>query len=222
MRLLGLLDQPRDAAVGAELGDAELRGVGHLGQQHLGVGPVAGELVDQAADAADDQVVAEVHDERLVAEEVVRDEHGVRQTTRRVLADVRGADAQRRPVADGGHDLVRGVADDDADLGDAGVADGLEAVEQDRLVGDRHELLGRRVGDRAQPGAGAAGEDQCLHNREASSPRASADCQTTGGYAGRAGQGGGRDYPDACLTTLARARASCSTDPPLTWRIATS
>ena len=38
-------------------------------------------------------------------------------------------------------------------------------VEEDRLVGHRHELLGAGVGDRPQPGAGAAGEDQALHRR---------------------------------------------------------
>ena len=38
----------------------------------------------------------------------------------------------------------------------------LDAVEQHRLVGDRHELLGARVGDRAQARALAAGEDQSL------------------------------------------------------------
>ncbi len=38
----------------------------------------------------------------------------------------------------------------------------LDPVEQDRLVGHRHELLGRRVGDRAQARAATAGEDQAL------------------------------------------------------------
>ena len=58
----------------------------------------------------------------------------------------------------------RGVADDDADLGDAGRDHGLDPVEQDRLVGDRHQLLGAGVGDRPQAGAGTAGEDQSLHD----------------------------------------------------------
>ena len=39
----------------------------------------------------------------------------------------------------------------------------LDDVEQDRLVRDRHELLGARVGDRAQPRACAARQDQALH-----------------------------------------------------------
>ena len=81
-----------------------------------------------------------------------------------VLVDVGDLDAELRAVADRGLDLVAGLADhDDPDVLDAGRGELLDAVEDDRLVGDRHELLGARVGDRAQPGAGAAGEDQALH-----------------------------------------------------------
>ena len=79
--------------------------------------------------------------------------------------DVGDLDAPAGAVADRGHDLVGGVADDDADLLDARLDHVLDAVEEDRLVGDRHELLGAGVGDRPQPGAGAAGEDQALHRR---------------------------------------------------------
>ena len=46
---------------------------------------------------------------------------------------------------------------------DAGGGHGLEPVEQDRLVGHRHELLGAGVGDRPQARAGATGEDEALH-----------------------------------------------------------
>ena len=55
------------------------------------------------------------------------------------------------------------LLDDDADLGDARVGDGLETVEENRLVGDRHQLLGRCVGDGAQTGARPTGEYESLH-----------------------------------------------------------
>ena len=45
---------------------------------------------------------------------------------------------------------------------DAGVDQRLDPVEEHGLVGDRHQLLRRGVGDRAQARAGAAGEDQAL------------------------------------------------------------
>ena len=53
---------------------------------------------------------------------------------------------------------------------DAGLGHGLDPVEQDRLVGHRHQLLGAGVGDRPQAGAGAAGEDQALHGRRCTTP----------------------------------------------------
>ena len=71
--------------------------------------------------------------------------------------------SERRAVADGRLDLGVGLADDDADLLDAGLGHVLDAVEQDRLVRHRDELLGRRVRDGPQAGAGAAGQDETLH-----------------------------------------------------------
>ena len=102
-----------------------------------------------------EQVVAQVHHEVVVAQEVPGDQHGVGQAERRLLRDVGDRQPPGRAVPDRGPDLGRGVADHDADLFDPGVGDGLEAVEEDRLVGHRHQLLGPGVGDGAQPGARA-------------------------------------------------------------------
>ena len=65
------------------------------------------EPIDEHAQVVLEHVVAEVHDEVVVAEEVVRDEHAVREAARRVLVDVRDLDAEVRAVADGGADLGR-------------------------------------------------------------------------------------------------------------------
>ena len=66
-------------------------------------------------------------------------------------------------VADRLADLVAGLGrDDDPDLGDPGLDQRLDPVEEHGLVRHRHELLRRGVRDRAQAGAGAAGEDQAL------------------------------------------------------------
>jgi len=72
-------------------------------------------------------------------------------------------DAELRTVADGRHNLGTGVADDDADVLDAGAAHRLDAVEEDRLVRDRDELFGTRVGDGPQARTGTAGQDEALH-----------------------------------------------------------
>src|SRR5680860_1558503 len=77
------------------------------------------------------------------------------------LDDVGDLDPEARAVAGRAADLVAGLRrDDDPDLLDAGRGHRLDAVEQHRLVGDRHELLRRRVRDRAQAGALAARKDQ--------------------------------------------------------------
>jgi hypothetical protein len=55
-----------------------------------------------------------------------------------------------------------GVADDDPDVGDPGVPDGLDPVEQDGLVGDGDELLGAGERDRTQASALASAQDEGL------------------------------------------------------------
>ncbi len=76
--------------------------------------PGGGELLDEGGDPADDEVVAQVHHEVVVAEELPGDEDRVREAERRVLPDVGDLDAELRAVADGRLDRGRGVADDDA------------------------------------------------------------------------------------------------------------
>jgi hypothetical protein len=66
----------------------------------------------------------------------------VRQAERGLLADVGSADAERAAVAHRALDLRRGVTDYQPDVGDPGIRDRLQPVEQDRLVRDRDELLG--------------------------------------------------------------------------------
>src|SRR6201999_41405 len=68
-----------------------------------------------------------------------------------------------RTVASRRFDLLAGLgSDDDPDLGDAGLDQRLDPVEEHGLVGDGHELLRRGVGDRAQTSARPAREDQSL------------------------------------------------------------
>ena len=73
-------------------------------------------------------------------------------------------DAQRRPVAEQpleGRLVVR--RGDDQDLPDARQHQRAERVVDHRLVVDRHELLADGQGQRMQPGAGPAGEDDPFH-----------------------------------------------------------
>ena len=160
---LRLLDEAHDA-VAVELGDAVVLRIRHRREQDQRVALAASEALDQLDDPALQEVVAEVHHERLIAEEGLGRQHGVGEAGRRLLEDVGDLDAEARSVAGGGADLLAGLGrDDDADLLDARGRDRLDPVEEHGLVGDRDQLLGARVRDRAQPRALAAGEDQALH-----------------------------------------------------------
>ena len=142
--------------------------IGNLLQQDLGgrrivAGPGGLERVDERGEVLFEQVVAEVHHEVVVAEELAGDQHAVREAERFVLRDVGDRGAELRAVTETGHHLGAGVADDHAEFGDARVDHRTDAVVQDRCVGDRHELLRPGVCDRSQTGAGTASEDQGLH-----------------------------------------------------------
>ena len=120
-RVGGLLDEPDDAAVRVDLGHAELAGVVDVREQDLGRGrsrgsrpssgwPVARreEPVDEGPQVVLQHVVAEVHDEVVVAEEV-----GARSSTQCaspsgcVLRDVGELDPELGAVAERGLDLGR-------------------------------------------------------------------------------------------------------------------
>ena len=170
LRFLRLLDESDDAAV-LEFGHAEHLRIGHSCEQDLRGGFFALERLDEVGDAAIEQVVPEVHHERVAADERLADEHRVREAPRRVLLDVGDARAPPRSVADGRANLRLRVTDDDADVADARGDERLEPVKEHGLVGDRDELLGAGVGDGTEAGALAAAEDQALHRIELLSPK---------------------------------------------------
>ena len=117
----------------------------------------------KSARALLEHVVAQVHDEVVVAEEVAGDQHAVGEAQRIVLRDVGDLARRALPSPTASTISSAGLAHDDADLLDARLDHVVDAVEEDRLVGDGDELLGARVGDRPQAGARAAGEDEALH-----------------------------------------------------------
>src|SRR5439155_5790137 len=162
LRLLRLLGEPLHAG-SLELGDAELLGIGHVREQDLAVRPVALELANERRDPVQDQVVPQVHDEGIVPHEIARDFDRVGQAERRFLADVGGLDPQGRSVPQRPADLGLGVADDNAHVGDARVADRLDPVEENRLVAHGDELLRPGVGDGTEPGPLAAAQNERLH-----------------------------------------------------------
>ena len=146
-------------------GHAKLLGIGHLVQDDLAVHGAVAEGIDQRDDAVTDEVVAQEEDETLVADEVAGDLDAVGDAQGRVLLDVGDTSAEALTVANRCPDLVARVADDDADVGDACLDQVFDGPEEHRFVGDRHELLGARVGQRTQACALAAAQNQALSLR---------------------------------------------------------
>ena len=96
----------------------------------------------------------------------------------RFLLDVGDADAEAAAIADGGHDLLFGIADDDADVADAALDEVLDGVEEDGLVGDGDELLGAGVGEGTQAAALAAAKDEPLElDREVQHAALAPECR---------------------------------------------
>ena len=147
--LLRLLDQTHHA-IAFEHRDAEPLRFGNSREEDLGIRARALELLDESPEPFEQDVVAQVHQERLARDEVAGRENGVRETERLFLRDVGDREPPRRAVPDGGADLVAGLADHDPDFGDAHVSDRLERVEQDRRPGDGNQLLRVRVRERSQ------------------------------------------------------------------------
>ncbi len=142
-----------------KLGHPELARIWHRGEQDLRVRPRRHELVDQPGNAADDEIVAEVHYKVVVAEEITGDQHGVREPERGPLPDIGDVQPELAAVADRCPYRRRGVTHHDPHVSDAGIGDGLEAVEQNGLIGHREQLFCRRMGNRPESAPGSA----CQH-----------------------------------------------------------
>ena len=167
-RLLG----ERDDAVAVELRHPVALRVRHGSEQNQRVRLVRAETFDKFGDPTLEEVVAEVHHERIGTEEAFGGEHGVREPGGLVLDDIGDMYAEARPVADGGPDLVPRLGrDDDADVVDPRLREGFDRVEQHWLVSHGDELLRTRVRDRPQARAAAAGENQALHREGSQSLR---------------------------------------------------
>src|SRR5919199_3923188 len=113
--LLGFLDQPLDLALAIQLRHPELARVGDFLEYDLRVPTARSELLHQRRDAAFEAVIAEKHDETLVAEEVAALLDGVGQAQGCTLLDVGNVHAPAPTAAHRVFDLLRRIADDDAD-----------------------------------------------------------------------------------------------------------
>ncbi len=159
----GLLEEARDPAVVVGHDDAELKWVGDAPQRDRGdrsLPPVVGE---DRAQVHVGQGVAGDDDERLRSEECLGLFDGARRPERRVFDDVVHRDAEIRPVAEIGLDLVGHVVQRGDDLVDAVAAQEVDDVVHDRLAGDRRQRFRSRRRQRSQSRAFTARHHDRLH-----------------------------------------------------------
>jgi len=110
-----------------------------------------------------EDVVTQHQAARLAGHEIAADQVGLRQPVRARLHGVLDVHAPLRTVAQQLLEqrlFVRGV--DDQHFADARQHQHAERVIDHRLVVHRQQLLADALGDRIEPGAGTAGEDDAL------------------------------------------------------------
>ena len=167
---MGLFDETLHVTLFGDLGNTELPRVIDVTQQDLrrrcrrtALGARRFELVHEPLKTLFKHVVAQVHDEVFIAEKLVGNQHAVREAERLILRNIGDSHAELCAVSDRRHDFSAGVTNDDADFADACPLHRLDAIEQNRFVGYRHQLFGAGVGDRPQPGASTARQNQTFH-----------------------------------------------------------
>ena len=93
----------------------------------------------------------------------MRNQYAMCKPQRRVLGDVGDLDPKLRAITNCCTDLFARLANNDANFLDPCLGHGLDAVKQNRLVGNRHQLLGAGVGDGPEARSRTARQDEALH-----------------------------------------------------------
>ncbi|MEZ4558202.1 MAG: hypothetical protein R2854_17495 [Caldilineaceae bacterium] len=137
-----LFHQTQDAPRLVQFGHAVAFGMVHLREHHLVVPAAAVELADQVVDAALDHVVAQEHDEAVVAQKVPADFDGAWARPKGASwGNVGDVDAPAPPVAHGVPDLAPVSPTTMPILIGCRLPDRLNDAEEHGLVGHRHQLL---------------------------------------------------------------------------------
>ena len=136
---------------------AENRGAARLG--------ILDRLAQIAAEAVSvENIVAEDHGTRVIADEILSDQKRLRQTVRMRLHRVGQPDAELAAVAEQTLKARRIVRrGDDENVPDARKHERRERVVDHGLVIHGQQLLGRDPRERIQPRAGTPGEDDAFH-----------------------------------------------------------
>jgi hypothetical protein len=115
------------------------------------------------------KVVAQVHNEVIIAQKFASNKDTVSQPQGRFLRDVRDVHPPTTSIPYGCAYLRTGVTRNYADLGDSSLDHVLNPIKQNRLIRDGYELLCTGMGYWPKPRAGAAGKYETLHTNLSSS-----------------------------------------------------
>lgn len=162
-RFGGLFDDAEEP-VAMEDGNAERRRVRHTANDECSGGLTGTKPSNEVANAAAQHVIAKVENERLTRRKFPRKSESMSDTERSWLAEVGEARTERGAVSSGSHDLLGRIAYHDGDVIDSGINQLPQGEEQHRRVADGEELLGPRVGERAEAAAFPAGKNDRLHD----------------------------------------------------------
>jgi hypothetical protein len=161
--ILRLLHEAAQPTAAIQLRYAEAGGVSDRLQEYESVRIPAQELLHEVPDATADEVVAQVHDERLAGQKGACHLDRVGKAEGRLLQDVGEVQREARRLQRGAHLVARLGGQDHAHLADFRFFQVAHHVMQDGDVGHGDELLGHGVGEGPEPRALSAREDQGLH-----------------------------------------------------------
>ena len=164
--MLGLLLDPAGRCVAVELGDSETLGVVNFFEENARAALLAFEFVDRLADVAFDQIVAQDYAHLIPIRKVFGETERLRDATFAFLIGVvQVLEAEALSIAEQTQKVARvAPSRDQQNVGDPRVDQGLNGIVDHRLVVDGQQMFIGDFGERKQPAAGAACEDDAFHD----------------------------------------------------------
>src|SRR5574341_219894 len=145
--------------VAIQYGDAQIFGMRNLAENNLTIHLAMAEMVDLRNDAIANKIVAQEKHKAFITDKIARRHDAVCEPQRRLLWNVSNFRVEVRTIAHCGANLVTCIANDNADVSDAGLDEVFDRVEEDGLVREGNELFRAGVGEGAHSRSFASAQD---------------------------------------------------------------